>query len=102
MSLNHNGEKFVINGVKANGVFRDNVRELAVAMKYSIGKLKKSRYQNRILMKTETGYVKPLSFHTMKPTRFLLRQKLPHVPLLLISPGAGKERNTTVRRNPCR
>ena len=46
-SLNNNGEKFSVNDVAANGVFSDNRREFAIALKYPIGVLKESRYQNR-------------------------------------------------------
>jgi len=46
-SLNNNTQKFAINDVAANGVFYDNTREFSVAVKYSMGKLKESRYQNK-------------------------------------------------------
>lgn len=46
-SLNNNYQRFAINDVVADGVFSDNTREFAVALKYSIGKLKESRFQNK-------------------------------------------------------
>jgi hypothetical protein len=40
-------EAFEINAVAANGVFFDNGRELSIALKYALGKLKDTRYRSR-------------------------------------------------------
>lgn len=40
-------ESFTVNDVAASGIYHDNSREISLGVKYSIGKLKESRYKNR-------------------------------------------------------
>jgi hypothetical protein len=40
-------EAFAIHDVAANGIFYDNSREFSVGVKYSLGKLKETRFKNK-------------------------------------------------------
>lgn len=45
--MKFNKESYAINGIVANGVYYGDVREIALSLKYSFGKLKASKHKNK-------------------------------------------------------